>query len=204
MLEFLLKNGFRVTTLVQEPEILTRCKDHSNHEILRGEIVHYPDVYNAVQGNDIIISVYDTPPALDFYTKGTVNIVRAMRQSTIKKFICLSPFCTDLDKKLLTLPQRVVAWLRTSRAVLRTIVKQEEILCQNNINFILVKHSGFYKTHSYSSCHAVPITEFRTIRENSGKVSRKGLVEFLVTLINDEKWNRRTIYAVGSSKRLTC
>ncbi|MFM8914529.1 MAG: NAD(P)-dependent oxidoreductase, partial [Flammeovirgaceae bacterium] len=88
-----LGNGLRVTVLARNPEKIQNRMEQPNLEILKGDVTCFPDVYNAVQGNDAIINVlgYDGADG-DIITRGTANIIAAVAKSKIQKTICLSSF----------------------------------------------------------------------------------------------------------------
>lgn len=40
--------GLLVTVLISQPEKMNGLSSHAHLEILKGDVLHYPDVYNAV------------------------------------------------------------------------------------------------------------------------------------------------------------
>ena len=51
-----LQKGYKVTLLARDPSKLNGMGNNPLVEIIKGDVLHYPDIYNAVQGNDVILS----------------------------------------------------------------------------------------------------------------------------------------------------
>ena len=56
VVEQALRQGFEVTALVRHPDKLGEWLNHPKLEILRGDVLNYPDVFNAENMTHLIFS----------------------------------------------------------------------------------------------------------------------------------------------------
>ncbi len=85
-----LDKGYEVTAFARNPEKVTIR--HKNLTTIQGNILEYEKVKSAVTGQDGVISTlgiegrkYSTE-----LSEGTANIIRAMKETGVKRFICMS------------------------------------------------------------------------------------------------------------------
>lgn len=84
-----LSRGHKVTALLRTPAKLQQT--HPNLLTVRGDVLDYCAVKSAVEGQDAVLCALGHkrwlwPTAI--LSKGTENIVRAMREKSVSSFIC--------------------------------------------------------------------------------------------------------------------
>jgi len=192
-----LQKGFRVTALVRHPEKLNKLSLHPNIEILKGDVLNYPDVYNAVQGNDAIISALGRDgKKVEVLTKGTANIMRAMAQSSVQKFICLSSLGAGSTKKLASWKLKWVIRLAGLRHSFEAKAEQEIMLYQSPLDFTLVMAGSFSNKTKYKNASAFTVQQAPCMIGLNSKVSRQTVANFMLDQLFSDVWKRKSVCLV--------
>ncbi|MFM7851711.1 MAG: NAD(P)-dependent oxidoreductase, partial [Flammeovirgaceae bacterium] len=136
VVEQALRQKLRVTVLVRNPEKLKDLSSHPQLEILKGDVTNFANVYNAVQGNDAIISALgrdgkDIAPI----TCGTENIIAAIKKSEVSKLICLSSFGAGSTRPQSNWILRTMICLAGLQKSFEAKAQQELLLYKSRINF---------------------------------------------------------------------
>lgn len=84
-----LKRGYAVTALVRNPRKL--ATEHPNLTVIRGDVLDYPTVEQAVRGQDAVVSAlghkrFFVPTRI--LSEGTRNVLRAMTALGVHRFVC--------------------------------------------------------------------------------------------------------------------
>ncbi len=194
-----LAKGLCVTVMIPDPMAFNTINDHPNLEILKGDVLNYPDVYNAVQGNDAIISVLGIDNReTESLTRGTSNILRAFHQSSIQKFICLSSMGAGSTKKLTGWRLKWVLRLTGQESSYEAKAEQELMLYHSTIDFTLVMAGGIVDQMEPSETYALSLQQAPCYVGNPPKVSRTFVANFMVSQLNSDKWKRRTVCLVNA------
>ncbi|HEX8035651.1 MAG TPA: SDR family oxidoreductase [Ktedonobacterales bacterium] len=86
-----LEAGYHVTAVARDP---ARVDIHHDHlRVLRGDVLDFASVDQAVSGQDAVISCLGATgreKPITIYSAGTDNILRAMQASGVKRFLCIS------------------------------------------------------------------------------------------------------------------
>jgi uncharacterized protein YbjT (DUF2867 family) len=201
VVEKALNRGFEVTVLVRHPEKLGEWQHHPKLEILKGDVLHYPDIFNAMQGNDAIVSALGRDGReTDVLIQGTANIIRAITHSGAKKFVCLSSLGAGSTKKLIGWKLKVMIWMAGLRNSFEAKAEQEMLLYQSSIDFTLVMASTLTNSNgtigkghlsflpSQAPCFwGVP-----------PKINRVQVASFLLDQLMRSVWQRKTVCLVGA------
>lgn len=85
-----LDKGHLVTAFARSPEKVTIR--HKNLKVIQGNILDYLKVKEAVEGQDAIISALGNSGRKHSteLSDGTANIIKAMKETGVKRFICMS------------------------------------------------------------------------------------------------------------------
>jgi len=85
-----LNQGFRVTAFARQPSNVTT--QHKNIQVIQGDILEFDKVKQAVCGCDVVISVLgvEKNKPNTILSDGTRNILKAMEECGVKRFICMS------------------------------------------------------------------------------------------------------------------
>jgi putative NADH-flavin reductase len=182
-----LENGFEVKALVRDPTKITQNSDQLN--LIKGEVLNLDDVRKVVEGADIVVSLFgqvkDSPEWLQ--TNGTKNIVQAMKEKNVKRIISLSggalPFPEKDEPKLIDKFFTGVMKMVASK-ILNDAIKHHEVLKNSGLNWTIVRgprltndpRKGTYRV-GWVGVNA------------STKISRADLADFILTLVEDERFN---------------
>jgi putative NADH-flavin reductase len=200
ILQEALNKGYLVTALARNPDKFNGLGDHPHLEILKGDVLNYADVYNAVQGNDAIVSALGPDgEEVKVLTAGTANMLRAMNQSSIQKIICLSSLGAGSTRKLADWKLKWMIQLGGLRASFEAKAEQELMLLQSSVNFTLVMagtlkdsttsdHYLAFLPQQASSCMAMPPS-----------ISRSTVANFMIDQLSMDTWRRKTVCLSGES-----
>ncbi|MGZ3673038.1 MAG: NAD(P)-dependent oxidoreductase, partial [Ktedonobacterales bacterium] len=86
-----LEAGHLVTAVARNPERVDIR--HENLRVLRGDVLDFASVDQAVSGQDAVISCIGSTRGqkpVTTYSAGTDNILRAMQAHGVKRFLCIS------------------------------------------------------------------------------------------------------------------
>lgn len=141
-LNMALEKGYRIKALVRSPEKLNI--QHTNLEVLQGDVLKLEDVEKLVQDCQIIVSLFGhvkgSPKWLQ--TNGTKNLVKAMKKEGIQKIISLSggglPF-PEKDQplyadKLIRLIMKIAV-----PKILNDAIAHHTVLAESGLDWIIVR-----------------------------------------------------------------
>ena len=89
ILEEALKAGHEVTVLSRHPDKLQR--HHEQLRIVTGDALKEEDVFNAVNGQDAVVSAISEGPDIQHKTQSTAigNMIKAMDRAGVQRIICM-------------------------------------------------------------------------------------------------------------------
>ncbi|NOS54665.1 MAG: SDR family oxidoreductase [Cyclobacteriaceae bacterium] len=201
VVEQALQQGFEVTALVRHPEKLGAWLNHQNLEILKGDVLNYPDIFNAVQGNDAVVSALGRDGRKTaILDKGTANIIRAIEHSRVKKFVCLSSLGAGSTKKLVGWKLKVMIWLAGLRNSFEAKAEQEMLLYQSSIDFTLVMASSLTNSNGTKEKRHLSFlpNQAPCFWRTPPKISRVQVASFLLDQLMQSAWQRKTVCLVGA------
>jgi putative NADH-flavin reductase len=196
-----LQQGFEVTALVRHPEKLGAWLNHQNLEILKGDVLNYPDIFNAVQGNDAVVSALGRDGRkIAILDKGTANIIRAIEHSRVKKFVCLSSLGAGSTKKLLGWKLKFMIWMAGLRNSFEAKAEQEMLLYQSSIDFTLVMASTLTNSNGTKGKGHLSFlpNQAPCLWGVPPKISRVQVASFLLDQLMQSAWQRKTVCLVGA------
>jgi len=194
-----LAKGLHVTAMMPVPISFNSLTEHPNLEIVKGDVSNYPDVYNAMQGNDAIISVFGIDDKeTESLRQSTSNILRAFHQSSIQKFICLSLIGTDSTKKMSGWRLKWAPWLTGQKSLYEAKTEHELMLYHSEIDFTLVMAGGMVDQTGSNETYALSVQQAPFYLTGLPIVSRTFVADFMIKQLFSNKWRRRTVCLVGA------
>ncbi|CAN5331939.1 SDR family oxidoreductase [soil metagenome] len=198
VVEQALKKGLHVTALARHPEKFKELRNQPNLEILRGDVLHYPDVYNAVQGNDAVISALGRDGKnVEVLTRGTANVIRAISQSSVKKLICLSSIGAGSTKKLSGWKLRAMIWIAGLRQSFDAKAEQEILLYQSTVDFTLIMAGTLKDGLKTQQTQSFLTQEAPCFKGMPPKINRLSVAAFMIELLSIHQWKRKTICVIA-------
>jgi len=178
-----LNQGYSVTAFARHASNVTI--QHPNIQIIQGDILEFDKVKQAVDGRDVIFCLVgvDKNKPNTILSEGTRNILRAMEECDIKRFICMSSvglLGTDagfwFGKIIIPL---------FLRHVFEDKNRQMRIIQESNADWIIVRPVGLTdapKTGSYTITFGLPMSK---------SVPRADVADFMLKLCTDKKYDRQ-------------
>ncbi|MBS1554634.1 MAG: SDR family oxidoreductase [Bacteroidetes bacterium] len=200
IVEQALKQELRVTVLVRDPEKLIEFRHHPQLEILKGDVTNFPDVYNAVQGNDAIISALgrdgkDVSPI----TRGTENIIAAIRKSAVSRLICLSSFGAGSTRPESNWILRAMIRIAGLQKSFEAKAQQEILLYKSKINFTLAMAGTLADGSSMGDLFAYSVGQLPCIKGMPKKIARERVASFMLDQLRSQQWSRNTVCILGEA-----
>jgi putative NADH-flavin reductase len=176
-----LDKGHEVTAFARKPEMVAMT--HKNIRIIQGDIMDYEKVKAAVDGQDAIISALgvSSRKPTTILSEGTRNILRAMEECRVSRFICMSSAgILGNDAGFFFGKIFVPLFLKE---VFKDKIRQMEILRGSSVQWVIVRPSALTdspKTGKYKISMEAPLA--RT-------VPRADVADFMLKLITDKQYD---------------
>jgi putative NADH-flavin reductase len=184
-----LDQGHVVTAFVRNPAALTT--QHERLKLAQGDVLDYPSVEAAVQGQEAVLSALGVRVLKKntVLSDGTKNIIRAMEQHGVRRFVCESSLGVGDSKGQL-------GWLFNSviiplflRNVFRDKEVQEQSITQSGLDWIIVRPAALTngpRTGVYRSGFGP------TDRTIKARIARADVADFMVKQLTDNTYLRQT------------
>jgi len=178
-----LNQGHRVTGFARKASNVTI--QHKNIEIIQGDILEYEKVKEAVAGRDAVICVVgvDLNKPNTILSGGTRNILKAMEETGVKRFICMSS-AGILGNDAGFWFGKIIMPLFL-RHVFDDKKRQMEIVRQSKADWVIVRPVGLTdspKTGTYKISDDLP---------TSKTIPRADVADFMIKLCSNKKYDRQ-------------
>ena len=194
-----LNKGHWVTVMSRNPE-QANFEEHSRLEVVKGDVLNYTDVFNAVQGIDVIISALGRDGnKVEVFTTGTAHILKAMTKSRVKRFICLSSMGAGSTRSLAGWKLRMLLWLTHLKSSFEAKAHQELLLFQSSINFTLVMAGTLVNDSRFNQWYVALPDQMICQGPMPAKIDRREVAVFLISQLSDTTWIRKTVCLVGAA-----
>lgn len=189
LVEQALAQEHRVTALVRDPKRLTR--QHERLKVLKGDILDARSVAVATEGQDAVcctIGIRPTVKPVNVFSEGTKNILEAMKQSGVKRFICVTGIgAGDSRNHGGFLYDKIFQPL-----LLKTIYedkdRQEALIRASDVDWIIVR-PGFLTNGPARGRYRV-LTDLTGV--TAGKISRADVADFILEQLTSTQYLRKT------------
>lgn len=184
-----LNKGYKVKALVRDTGKVN-IQDE-NLQIIQGDILKQTDVDKAVQGTDMVISLFGhvkgSPEWLQ--TNGTKNIIASMKQNGISKIISLSggglPFPEKDEPKF---PDKMIRFIMKVAVpkVLNDAIEHHKVLKGSGVDWIIVRGPRLTNDKPNNSYRVGWVGV-----NSSTKIPRADLANFIITQIESDEFIRQ-------------
>ena len=147
-----LKQGHTVTAFTRNPHKMTY--KHENLHLLQSDVLDYPSVEKAIQGQDTVLCSLGTPAMnkKQLRAKGTRNIIQAMEKTGVDRFICQSGLGCGDSYSLLPFRHKYIIFPLFLRHAYADHEIQERQIRESQLDWTIVrpaaltngKHTGSY------------------------------------------------------------
>jgi putative NADH-flavin reductase len=191
-----LDEGHSATAFVRNPK--TMNIQHPELKVVKGEILDYDLVQAAVQGQEVVFSVLgvNSFQKNSIISEGTQNIIRAMNEHNVTRFICVTTMGLGESKNqkgwAYILPISLMFRIQRLPILRNQFVDrelQEEHIKTSTLDWIIVRPGGLtngYRTGDYSHGFS---TEDTTVKV---QISRADVADFILKQIADDTYLHKT------------
>jgi len=184
-----LAKSYEVTAFVRSPQKLKIS--NSNLTIIKGDVLNYTQVLNAIENHDIIFCNLGMP-ASDKSTlrkNGTTNIVNAMEAKGKTRFICQTSLGFGDSKYLLPWHMKYFIVPLILKSAFADHQLQETVIEKSSLDWTIVRPGNMTngkKTEKYK--HGFGINEKIKL-----KISRSDVAHFMLNQINNNNYLHQKI-----------
>lgn len=178
-----------VTAFVRNPQ---KIKIQDNRlRIITGDIIDYQSVLDAVQGQDVVISALgvNIRKKNTILSSGTQNIIHAMEEHNVKRFICVTSLGIGDSTGQLGFFFKVVISPLFLRNIFADKEKQESYIKQSLLDWMIVRPGQLTdgeKSRSYKVWTGKPTEPI------DSKITRADVADFILKHLEDEVYLRQT------------
>ena len=178
--------GHTVTAVMRTPQPIEGAT------VVRADVLDAAAASKAVEGADAVLSSLGVPfgrKPIDTYSRGTANIVAAMKDHGVKRLILTSSSAADLSVRFknsgggalleLLKPLVIYGFGRTTYVDMR---RMEELVRESGLDWTIVRPSGLFNT-DVASDYAVEQDHVR-----GAFTSRLDLARFMVSALDSDEW----------------
>lgn len=186
-LKVALANDYEVLALARNPNKINQ--KNQKLAVVQGDVLNAKDVEKVVAGTDIVVSLFGhvkgSPEWLQ--TDGTKNIVSAMKKYNVDRIISLSggglPFPEKDEPKFADKMIRTIMKIAASK-MLNDAVKHAAVLKSSGLKWVIVRGPRLTNDERQGSYRVGWVGV-----NASTKISRADLADFILTQVEDEKFN---------------
>jgi putative NADH-flavin reductase len=178
-----LDKGHLVTAFARKPSSVTIR--HKNFQVIQGDILEYEKVKQAVEGQEVIISALgvESRKPTTVLSEGTKNILRAMEEYGVNRFICMSSAGILGDDAGFLFGKIIMPLFL--KQVFVDKVRQMKIIQEAKLEWVIVRPTALTdapKTGKYKITPGAPV---------SRRVPRADVADFLLKLTTDKQYDRQ-------------
>jgi len=178
-----------VTAFVRDAEKM-RAVEHSNLEVVVGDILDQAAVTEAVAGHGaVFVTIGAGPARTDIRERGTRNVVRAMQDTGVKRLVCLSSLGVGDSKTNLSFFTRYIIVGVFLRHAFADHENQEIVVMNSTLDWTLVRpphlkdgsHTGKYQ-HGFAVTH----------KDIKSWITRSDVADFMLKQLGDDSYLHQT------------
>lgn len=182
-----LEQGHEVTAFVRNPQSLKM--EHANLRIVQGDVLDYASVETAIHGQNAVLSALGHKRLFlptKILSRGTDNIMRAMKSCHVPRFICESSLGVGDTVGRLGLPATLGFVPLILPFYFWDRVRQEQLIQDNiDIDWVIVRPAaltngparGYYRHGFNVGSYILP-----------SRVSRADVADFMLKQLNDDTY----------------
>jgi putative NADH-flavin reductase len=186
-----LELGHTVCAFARHPEKLTQELGHQQLQVIEGDVQDTTSVEEAIKGQDAVLCALGAPASNKslIRTKGTKNIIHAMQQSGVKRFVCQSGFGAGDSHALLPFYYKYLIFPLMLRHAYEDHELQEKLIKDSSLDWVIVRpgsmtdgeHTGSYR-HGFTASD--PASKI--------KISRADVADFMLKQVMNNHYLHQT------------
>jgi len=176
-----LHQGQQVTAFARSAAKVTIT--HPNLKVVEGDVLDYEKVKLAVEGQDAVISALgvESRKYTTVLSEGTANIIRAMKEMNVKRFICESSAGILGDDGGFLFGKIMIPLLL--KEVFEDKKRQMKLIRESGLEWVIVRPVGLTmapKTNTY---------KVREGKPTSWKIPRADVADFMLRCVASKKYD---------------
>lgn len=184
-----LGKNYNVTAFVRTPQKLNIS--NNNLEIIKGDVLNFNDVNNAIDSHDIVFCNLGVPASdkTTLRADGTANIIKAMEAKKISRFICQTSLGFADSKAVLPWHMKYLIVPFILKNAFKDHELQEREIEQSKLDWTIVRPGNMTKgkmTENYK--HGFKPTEKIKL-----KISRADVAHFMLNQIDNIQYIRKKV-----------
>lgn len=184
-----LENNFEVTAFVRTPSKMKI--QNPNLKVIKGDVLNFEQVASAIENQDIVFCNLGMP-ASDKSTlraDGTSNIVKAMKEKNVNRFICQTSLGFGDSKEVLPWHMKYIIVPFILKNAFKDHALQEKVVEESGLEWTIVrpgnmtngKLTGDYK-HGFEPTEKIKL-----------KISRNDVSHFMLNQINNNQYLHKKV-----------
>ena len=189
LLEQGLENGHQVTAFARRPHSVPL--KHANLRVHKGDVLDYPSVAAAVEGQDAVLSALGVRQLgrNTILSDGTRNVIQAMQKNGVRRLVVESSLGVGDSAGQLGPMNNFFLLPTILKHIFRDKEAQESVVRESGLDWIIVRPAILTngpRTGRYKAGFAPGV---RSIKR---KISRADTAEFMLKQLTDDKYLRQT------------
>jgi len=179
-----------VTALARDPSRLGVL--HKQARVLKGDILDMNDVKEAARGQDgvcITIGHKPTFKAVTAFSRGTQNVANVMKNSGVKKLICVTGIGAGDSKNHGGFLYDQIFNPLLLKAIYQDKDRQEEIVRASGLDWEIVR-PGFLTNGPRTGRYRV-VTDLTGVK--AGKISREDVADYILKEFGEMRYVRKSV-----------
>lgn len=182
-----LDQGYAVTAFARTPAKVEL--NHPHLTVVQGDVLDPGSVAQAVPGHDAVFCSLGAGIKGTVRSEGTRNIIRAMEQADICRFVCQSTLGVGDSRGNLNAYWRYIMFGLLLRRAYADHVRQEAYVKQSRLDWTIVRPAAFIDgEHTGQYRHGFPGADKTTTL----KISRADVADFMLQQLVDDTYLHQT------------
>jgi putative NADH-flavin reductase len=190
-----LEEGHYVTALVRNPKKL--IADHRNLTVVKGNVLNFSDVENAVKGKDAVLSALGYKQwfiKATILSEGTQNIITAMEKHGVKRFVCETSLGVGDSWGKLGLYYTLFVIPFITYFYFKDKARQEQLIKQSSLDWIIVRPGQLTNGNKRGKYrHGTDLGNYIL----TFRISRADVADFMLKQLTDNTYLRKTVAVVN-------
>lgn len=185
-----LEQGHDVTAFARRPEKLNIA--HENLQMFQGNVLDYPSVEQALVGQEVVLCALGLPAIMDksqLRANGTKNIILAMENTGVRRFICQSSNGVGDTSKTLPFFMKYIIVPFMLRRVFADHEVQEQLIKESQLDWIIVRPTALTDGEKTGVYQQGLTLDNRTAKF---KISRADVADFMLKQLIDNHYLHNT------------
>ncbi len=181
--------GYSVLAFTRNPEKLSHVHSR-NLRVVKGDILSLSDVENAVRGKSAVLCAIGDGAAGRVRSVGTQNIVTAMSNCGVKRFICQTTLGLGESSGNLNFFWKYVMFGLLLKKAFKDHKLQEEYIFQSKLDFTVVRPSAFTNDEATRTYKIGFDGKYKKLNL---KISRADIADFMLRQLTTNEFIRKPV-----------